>query len=44
MTWEDALKTYDAIEESCKGFDRKGKNMIYTSSNGYMFTLLNKAA
>jgi len=23
-------------------FERKGKNMIYTSANGYMFSLLNK--
>lgn len=44
MDWSDALKIYDTIVEHCKGFDRKGKNMIYTSSNGYMFTLLNKAA
>ncbi len=44
MTWDEALKTYDKIVEACDGFERKGKNMIYTSSNGYMFTLLNKAA
>lgn len=44
MTWDNALKVYDAIVEDCNGFERKGKNMIYTSSNGYMFTLLNKAA
>ena len=44
MTWDNALKIYDAIVTACNGFDRKGKNMIYTSSNGYMFTLLNKAA
>ncbi|MEF3078623.1 hypothetical protein [Winogradskyella poriferorum] len=43
MTWEDSLKIYDTIVESCNGFERKGKKMIYTSSNGYMFTLLNKA-
>jgi len=43
MTWEDALKIYDDIVEACSGFERKGKKMIYTSSNGYMFTLLNKA-
>lgn len=43
MTWEDTLKIYDDIVEACKGFERKGKKMIYTSSNGYMFTLLNKA-
>ena len=44
MTWDNALKIYDEIVASCDGFERKGKNMIYTSSNGYMFTLLNKAA
>lgn len=44
MNWDDALKIYDAITEACTGFERKGKKMIYTSSNGYMFTLLNKAA
>lgn len=44
MNWDDVLKVYDAIVEDCKGFERKGKKMIYTSSNGYMFTLLNKDA
>lgn len=44
MTWEDTLKIYDDITEACNGFERKGKTMIYTSSNGYMFTLLNKDA
>ncbi|WP_299525141.1 hypothetical protein [Winogradskyella sp.] len=44
MTWDDALKIYDDIVEACGSFERKGKKMIYTSSNGYMFTLLNKAA
>ncbi|NRD20593.1 hypothetical protein HNV08_11085 [Winogradskyella eckloniae] len=44
MTWEDTLKIYDDITEACNGFERKGKKMIYTSSNGYMFTLLNKDA
>ena len=44
MNWESALKVYDDITEACNGFERKGKKMIYTSSNGYMFTLLNKAA
>lgn len=43
MNWDDALKIYDNIVEACNGFERKGKKMIYTSSNGYMFTLLNKA-
>jgi len=40
--WEDQLKFYDSIVEQCSEFDRKGKKMIYTSANGYMFTLLNK--
>jgi len=44
MNWDEALKIYDDITEACKGFERKGKKMIYTSSNGYMFTLLNKDA
>lgn len=44
MNWDDALKIYDDITEACDGFERKGKKMIYTSSNGYMFTLLNKDA
>tara|TARA_R110002111_G_C6006023_1_gene373935 strand:- start:10405 stop:10731 length:327 start_codon:yes stop_codon:yes gene_type:complete len=44
MDWNDTLKLYDDITEACKGFERKGKKMIYTSSNGYMFTLLNKDA
>ena len=44
MDWNAALKIYDKIVEACNGFERKGKTMIYTSSNGYMFSLLNKAA
>ncbi|WP_299103354.1 hypothetical protein [uncultured Winogradskyella sp.] len=43
MSWEDTLKVFDDITQACNGFERKGKKMIYTSSNGYMFTLLNKA-
>ncbi|NER17701.1 hypothetical protein [Spongiivirga citrea] len=43
MTWEEKLKLYDAIVDKCPRFERKGKSMIYTSANGYMFTLLNKA-
>lgn len=42
--WEDRLKLYDSIVAQCPDFERKGKSMIYTSANGYMFTLLNKAA
>lgn len=42
--WEDRLKFYDSIVDQCPDFERKGKKMIYTSANGYMFTLLNKDA
>lgn len=42
--WEERLKLYDDIVSQCSNFERKGKKMIYTSANGYMFTLLNKDA
>ncbi len=42
--WEERLKLYDSIVDLCPRFERKGKKMIYTSANGYMFTLLNKDA
>lgn len=41
--WEDNLKKYDALVAKCPRFERKGKTMPYTSANGYMFSLLNKA-
>ena len=41
--WEEKLKIYDALIAKCSRFERKGKTMPYTSSNGYMFSLLNKA-
>lgn len=40
--WEEKLKIYDALVNKCPRFERKGKSMIYTSANGYMFSLLNK--
>lgn len=43
MDWEKELEFYDSLIKVCNGFERKGKKMIYTSSNGYMFSLLNKA-
>ena len=43
MNWEEGLAFYDELIEACNGFERKGKTMIYTSSNGYMFSLYNKA-
>lgn len=42
--YEQQLKLYDALVEKCPRFPRKGKTMPYTSSNGYMFSLLNKSA
>ena len=41
--WEEQLKFYDSLIDQCPNFKRKGKKMIYTSANGYMFSLLNKA-
>ena len=41
---KDKLAVYDKLVEQCPRFERKGKNMIYTSANGYMFSLFNKAS
>ena len=41
--WEEKLKVYDELVAKCNRFDRKGKTMPYTSANGYMFSLFNKA-
>lgn len=41
--WEQNLAIYDEIVAKCPRFERKGKTMPYTSANGYMFSLLNKA-
>ena len=41
--WEDNLKRYDAIVDRCPRFERKGKTVPYTSANGHMFSILNKA-
>ena len=40
---EDKLKVYDDLISRCDRFERKGKSMPYTSANGYMFSLFNKA-
>jgi len=40
--WEEQLKLYDEIASLAK-IERKGKTTAYTSSNGYMFSFLNKA-
>ena len=41
--WEEKLKIYDELVAKCPRFPRKGKTMPYTSANGHMFSLLNKA-
>ena len=41
--WDENLKLYDELVAKCPRFERKGKTMPYTSANGYMFSLLNKA-
>jgi len=41
--WKEKLKIYDQLIDKCPRFDRKGKTMPYTSANGYMFSLFNKA-
>ena len=41
--WEGKLKIYDELVAKCPRFDRKGKTVPYTSSNGHMFSFLNKA-
>lgn len=41
---EEPLKVYNSIVDLCTEFERKGKKMIYTSANEYMFALLNKNA
>lgn len=42
-TWQQRLELYDALIAKCPRFERKGKTMPYTSANGHMFSLLNKA-
>lgn len=41
--WEERLQLYDKLVAQCPRFERKGKTMPYTSANGHMFSLLNKA-
>ena len=41
--WEGTLTLYDQAVKKCSRFERKGKTMPYTSANGHMFSLLNKA-
>ena len=41
--WKEKLAIYDKLVDKCPRFERKGKTMPYTSANGYMFSLFNKA-
>ncbi len=43
MSWKEKLARYDELLSRCPRFERKGKSVPYTSANGYMFSLLNKA-
>lgn len=43
MNFEETLEFYDKLVAKQKKFERKGKTVPYTSANGYMFSLLNKA-
>ena len=41
--YKEKLKIYDELVAKCDRFERKGKTMPYTSANGHMFSLFNKA-
>lgn len=41
--WQEKLKVYDELVAKCSRFERKGKTVPYTSANGHMFSLFNKA-
>ena len=43
IMWDEKLKFYDKLVATNNKFERKGKTMPYTSANGYMFSLFNKA-
>lgn len=43
MNYQEILNQYDEIVALSSNSKRKGKTMPYTSSNGYMYSLLNKA-
>ena len=40
---KEKLELYDQLIAMCVLFERKGKTMPYTSANGHMFSLFNKA-
>lgn len=37
------IEIFDRIINRCNRFERKGKTVPYTSANGHMFSLINKA-
>ena len=39
---KEKIELYNKLVAKCKRFDIKGKNMLYTSANGHMFSQLNK--
>ena len=41
--WQEKLKIYDELVAKCPRLERLGKTMPYTTANGYMFSLFNKA-
>ena len=43
IMWEEKVKVFDELVAKCSRFQRKGKTVPYTSANGHMFSLVNKA-
>lgn len=41
-SFQETLAKYDAAVDLIDGLERKGKTVPYTSSNGHMFSLVNK--
>lgn len=39
---DDVIKALSAAIDGLPGIELKGKNMLYTSANGHMFSLINK--
>jgi hypothetical protein len=39
---KEKAELYKKLVEKCTRFELKGKNNLYTSANGYMFSQLNK--
>lgn len=39
---KENTEIYKDVVDACKNIDLKGKNMLYTSDNGHMFSQINK--